>query len=65
MHAYFLHKIYVIPIEIQTIVAEQHFLVNLYASNMSQQYGKDIEIVQGAAFLYETPESQRRTKLHS
>lgn len=63
MHAYFLQKIHVIPLEIQPIVPEQHFLVGLYASKVSQQYGKDIEIFQSDAFLYEAPESQKHTKI--
>lgn len=63
MQTYFLQKIRIIPFQIQTIVPEEHFLVGLYASEVSQQYGKDIEIFQGDAFLYDAPESQKRVKI--
>lgn len=61
MHTYSLQKL--VPFKIQAIMPEQHFLVCLYASNVSQQYGKDIEIFHSDAFFYGAPESQKRIKI--
>lgn len=60
-----LQKIYAVPLEtLQTILPKQYFHASLYASKMPQQYGKDIEIFQGDAFLYETPQNYIRNWIH-